>query len=60
MTRYVLASLGGVFAVVVLVAFYAVVNGGVERAAARRVEQDSTAALANPARRPAMVAGASR
>ena len=60
MTRYAIASLGGLVAVVMLAAFYLVVEGGVERAAARRIEQVSTAALANPSRRTVTVAGVSR
>jgi hypothetical protein len=60
MTRYAIASLGGLCAVVILVAFYAVVHGAVEQAAARRIEQVSTAALANPSRRMVTMSGASR
>lgn len=62
MTRYAVASLA-VFLfliLVVLLAFYAVVNDGVERAAARHVEQESVAALPNPVRRMATLPGARR
>ncbi|MEO7055230.1 MAG: hypothetical protein ABI281_03765 [Caldimonas sp.] len=50
MNRHAIAVLGGLFAVAMLVMFYAVVDGGVERAAARHLEQESAAALATPSR----------
>lgn len=59
MTRIAVAVLGGLFSVVMLVAFYAMVEGSVERAASRRAEQETTAAFAT-ASRPALAVARAR